>query len=43
MMAVLLLVSFVTPAIFLQNWRRPKPARIAYPGSRRTGGRRDVR
>ena len=43
MMALLLLVSFVTPAIFLQHWRRPKPARIGYPGVHRSGDCRDVR
>ena len=40
MSAVLLLVSVVAPAVLLQHWRRPKPARITYPSRKRSGGSR---
>ncbi len=38
--AVLLVVSLLAPALLLQPWRRPKPARIAYPRRGRDGGTR---
>jgi hypothetical protein len=40
MSAVFLLVSIVAPAVFLQHWRRPRPARISYPTAKRSGGSR---
>ena len=40
MSAAVLLVSLLAPALLLQPWRRPKPARIAYPRRGRAGGTR---
>jgi hypothetical protein len=37
MMAVLLLVTMLAPAVLMRHWRRPTPARIRYP--RRTRSR----
>ena len=32
-------VTLLVPAVLLQHWRRPKPARIAYPRSTGSRGR----
>ena len=39
MIAVLLLVTVLAPAVLMQHWRRPAPARIAYPRTHRPRGR----
>ena len=36
MIAVLLLVTMLAPAVLMQHWRRPTPARIVYPRSARS-------
>lgn len=40
MMALVLVISVLAPAIFLQPWRRPRPARVAYPRRARSGATR---
>ena len=41
MTALVMLVSMLAPAVFLQqHWRRPKPARITYPRQNRARGNR---
>ena len=40
MSAVVLLVTLLAPAaVLMQHWRRPKPARIAYPRTSAQRGR----
>jgi len=34
MIAVVMLVSLLVPTMLLQSWRRPRPARVAYPRPR---------
>lgn len=34
MIAVALLVYTLMPLVYLQHWRRPRPARVAYPRPR---------
>jgi hypothetical protein len=39
MSAALLVVALLAPAVYLQHWRRPKPARIPYERTSRARGR----
>ena len=39
MIALLLLVTILTPAALLPHWRRPTPARVRYPRSTRSQAR----
>ena len=37
--AFVVTVTLLAPAVLLQHWRRPKPARIAYPRTSDARGR----